>query len=270
MNDERTKLISDLVEKFMHEMKRANNPYEKRLDLMVADWFINRRKHKKRIEDSGYDVSIFPVATNERFIPSDYKTVDDFLQEPSGETEATFESHHGLTTRTFQDDLYDEINEITFDWFKSKTLGIIDADDINIYNDFIDTLDDTPFSNYEIEEKFCRQDLKPIVERYCEEVVELEKRRVEEARIKAAEDEMRSMLSKEVHEHACSMCFPNGKIEKFTMSNLQKAEQLISALKVLDGEAKVKIYVDSRFFETITSISLRNIIRNKEVEKAKA
>lgn len=106
------------------------------LQEVIQDWFFTEKKAYVEYVDSGYDVSSFGRQGNLPFSINDYKSVQDFLDEATGNSVPTFEPGSGMRHETFDDLLQEYVDELIFDYkekaikLAEKKFSIEDADDL--------------------------------------------------------------------------------------------------------------------------------------------
>lgn len=78
----------------------------------------------ERVEDYGFDVSVFPEPTSEPF-PVATWTVADLLDAPTGATEETFVSRMGILPRCWQA----EVEDVIHAWLEARITAVIGDED---------------------------------------------------------------------------------------------------------------------------------------------
>lgn len=120
-----SKQITKLIKKDLNES----------LQEVIQDWFFTEKKAYVEYVDSGYDVSSFGRQGNLPFSINDYKSVQDFLDEPTGNSVPTFVSGSGMGAERYEDLLQEKANELIFDYkekaikLAEKKFSIEDADE---------------------------------------------------------------------------------------------------------------------------------------------
>lgn len=84
---------------------------EKELKKEIVSWFLNEKKGFVTRVDSGYDFSSFGNTGVLPFSILDYETVDDFLNETTGNSVPTYLSGSGMVAETFDMQLDSSFNQ---------------------------------------------------------------------------------------------------------------------------------------------------------------
>ncbi len=96
------------------------------MDRYTFRWLQNilRNEFKSTIEfvDSGYDLSSYGNRTREKYTLSDYETIGDFLNEPTGYTQATYISGSGLAAETWEERINGLFIDALTEWLKESGL----------------------------------------------------------------------------------------------------------------------------------------------------
>jgi hypothetical protein len=102
-----------------------------------------RKELKSKIEyiDCGYDSSSHSRRTNKKYKLEDFETINDFLNEPTGNTLATYISGHGFSAETWEDRCTEISHETLLEWLKEKDFyaSLLDSDEM-IDDKFWETL----------------------------------------------------------------------------------------------------------------------------------
>jgi hypothetical protein len=93
----------------------------------VRSWLIrvleSRTRGAVEVVDSGYDISTEGVRTEDPLDSSDFITLGDLLESPTGDTEPTYVSGSGLRARTFEDDFREYLYEVENLFLTGKNLN---------------------------------------------------------------------------------------------------------------------------------------------------
>jgi hypothetical protein len=203
--------------------------------------------------DSGYDRSTFGQWTDRSFDIADFESVDDFLEQPTGDTRATYLSGSGFAAETIRDALFDEIGRALSETISHKLASYGYADDASESREKLwEQIEDLPGNDW----------LRP--DTWIEAYATLPLRVIVEKH-RAAADFIAARLRKERHAvsarvHALFLSAIGGRSEKFVRGEIELLLLLLTNLSGSIGEGgsdDVAVYVHSSEFATLTSKSLR-------------
>jgi hypothetical protein len=93
----------------------------------TRSWLVrvleSRTRGTEVVVDTGFDLSTEGVRTDIPLDASDFVTLGDLLECPTGDTEATYIPGSGLRARTFEDDFIEYLYEFQSRWLKGKSLN---------------------------------------------------------------------------------------------------------------------------------------------------
>lgn len=175
-----------------HDFYGPGGEVERFAGELLAAWLLSRRRYREEVVDSGYDVSIHARATDQGHRLSDYATVQDFLNEPSGETVATFISGSGLTAQRLEEVFADALAEAEAAFVRARVQPGDDDEDFALIEALSDDDELNPV-RYTWLEGFLRRPLADVVAPYWEgmqeQLIEQAARREAEARYQRARKE---------------------------------------------------------------------------------
>lgn len=109
----------------------------------VAEWFsyaiLYGTRYEEKFIELPWDCSGHPSAIG-RFNLDDFGKLSEFLEEPTGNTEATYISGYGLACTTYEKDLYQLVQEVVYDIKKVDMPP--DTDPIDWYEEVFEEVDD--------------------------------------------------------------------------------------------------------------------------------
>ena len=82
----------------------------------LADVVARETRSEVEVVDCGYDVSSYGRRRKAPFRIADFDTVADFLQEPTGQTQATYESGSGMRAEDYEEVFLQDAHEQICDW----------------------------------------------------------------------------------------------------------------------------------------------------------
>lgn len=85
------------------------------LDALVGPYLDRARSSRRysvRVERLPWDISSYPEQTDQRHPWASYETLGDFLDEPTGNTQATFCSGSGFAAETYADEMFCDVMSV--------------------------------------------------------------------------------------------------------------------------------------------------------------
>jgi len=264
--------ISDLVALLVERLRNIHhipgNPLMGALEAWVADTALNTYRYVVRHENSGYDYSTSAESTREGYDLSKYQTVNEFLEEPNGDTVATYVSGSGLRAARLDESLDDEVRNVHHKWIISQPEVMAldpDARDVLCW----EMSDAIVYESleHELTEPLKAQPFIDVVNRHRAEAERREAERETRRQI-AAERARRSAELAERTYARFRLLNAQGPT-KFESPQRKRLEQLLQRLEASlgdEGRAMVAAFVRSSPFERITSNSVRERLKAKYPE----
>jgi sulfite reductase alpha subunit-like flavoprotein len=109
-----------MIDTLKKEYETDDCGIEKDIGDWITDWALNETMSISVIEDCGYDCSTRGVETNKKYDIYAYQTVGHFLDEPNGQTIATYESGSGLCADIISTDFNYFVSELIEEWFYNE------------------------------------------------------------------------------------------------------------------------------------------------------
>lgn len=157
ITNDRAKEMAELTKK---NFMQPDGP----LEQWAWGWLANSITRNKRAEievvDCGYDYSTYGRRTNQPFCVSDFNTVRDFLNEPTGNTTATYVSGYGMAAETYKDDFLQDALEQINNWIEKQGYfeGMNDDERFDAWDELTDALIVADVSeDIWLEEFFCEK-----------------------------------------------------------------------------------------------------------------
>lgn len=163
-------LADGLVKKHKDKIVEYINNSESGIYDHLGEWltyqFLKNPSFEVEVVDSGYDISTHAKLSDDQNSVSSYEIVQDFLDEPNGNTTPTFESGSGLIAETYSSDLDFELRDV----FRDYLVKLVPEMRIG-GNDFyaealIDSLVDQDCDELQILINFSKMAIKPIIEKW--------------------------------------------------------------------------------------------------------
>ena len=175
---ERSPLTKQVVQRFIKkihmELFSPGSPLEVAMDKWAISALLNSEKYTVRYEDTGYDVSCYPKETGQMHRIEDYKTVGNFLEEPTGETVATYIPGQGIDVERYHEEFARILYNYLHQWCVEQVADIeqspefvqqyfknVPADYHDIFfGDFVfEELENSDFAPYEWIEEYSKKSL---------------------------------------------------------------------------------------------------------------
>ena len=148
----------------IHQIKSALMANGGELEIECIRWIqdVCRNNNAANVEviDTGYDASSFGRILDEPIDTTQFETIQDFLDYPTGRSVPTFESGSGMRYETWDDIFIENVRECLWKWLEERHLKcqVVDKDDC-IDDEFIDELvlssaDEYYFCSYIGEKQF--------------------------------------------------------------------------------------------------------------------
>ncbi len=254
-------LVKDIVEQLCVDLKKAleipNGLIIEQVLVEIARYALFENKAEVEVVDSGYDVSSHGRITDQKFVLSDYETVVDFLDEPNGNTEATFTSGMGFRAETIYNQIRDVASDLISafakDWLREKNIKFESG---NEKDEFWDT-----FSNEEITypeffiDEIGKLPFLKIVEKFKEDATFLQTEIEIEEEKEQEEFERKSEIAQRVHEYVTQLAREEG-YKKFSVSEKEALWKILIEATSRFTTEEIKIYINSSDFSSITSKKL--------------
>lgn len=113
--------VEALVVRWRIIAEDADSEIRNTIGEWLADAMVNGEAHENVLVDSGYDRSLHARATGLAHDVSQYGTVGEFLEEAlTGQTVPTFESGHGFTTESIDEEFERFVGGLQTDWLREQ------------------------------------------------------------------------------------------------------------------------------------------------------
>lgn len=256
-------IARDLINDLRAHYDREDNPIAHQLGLWIADHALNGTCSVIDYIDSGYDYSSYGRRTNEPYKVEDFETVEEFLEEPSGNTNATFISGSGFAAEELSEEFEREVLDALTTWVSQqhrKKYGLEVADfDLPGWQEFWDLVCDERLDGVYWHEVFAPKRLADVVNKHRAEAEELQRQR----EIERAEQERIARAKAEIAErvHRRFMLLVGRRKARFTIPGKPKILRLLRRIEANlgpNGGKDVAIYIRYLAFKTFASNRLRS------------
>ena len=107
---------ADMAKRVKEEFVLLGGPLDQWGWAWLADAVAQETRSEVEVIDCEYDVSSYGHKTKDPFRIADFTTVSEFLQEPTGQTQATFEFGSGMRAEDYEERLLSDAHEQIRDW----------------------------------------------------------------------------------------------------------------------------------------------------------